>query len=91
MAATFPGTGDQGWLAFGALVPLLVVIEGATLRRAAMLGLVGGLVFWLVTIPWVAGTMVRYRGLPWPLGGLILLGLVDTLPSTGRLSAPCFP
>jgi apolipoprotein N-acyltransferase len=79
MAAAFPGTGDQGWLAFVALVPLLVAIEGTTRRRAAWLGFVAGFVFWLATIPWVAQTMVRYGGLPWPLAGLILLGLVGYL------------
>jgi apolipoprotein N-acyltransferase len=79
MATAFPGTGDQGWLAFGALVPLLVVIERATWRKAAELGFVAGLVFWLATIPWVAPTMVRYGGLPWPLASLILLALAGYL------------
>ena len=79
LAAAFPGTGDQGWLAFGALVPLLVAIEGATWHRAAALGFVAGLVFWLATIPWVAQTMVRYGGFPWPLATLILLALAGYL------------
>ncbi len=79
LAAAFPGTGDQGWLAFMALVPLLIAIEGAPWRRAGMLGFVAGLAFWFVTIPWVAGTMVRYGGVPWPLASLILLGLVGYL------------
>jgi apolipoprotein N-acyltransferase len=79
LAAAFPGSGDQGWLAFTALVPLLVAIQGATWGRAARLGFVAGLVFWLVTILWVAGTMVRYGGLPWSLASLILLGLVGYL------------
>ncbi|MGH8071850.1 MAG: apolipoprotein N-acyltransferase [Candidatus Entotheonellia bacterium] len=79
MAAAFPGTGDQGWLAFVALVPLLMAIAGTTRWRAAGLGFVAGLMFWLATIPWVAQTMVRYGGLPWPLASLILLGLVGYL------------
>jgi apolipoprotein N-acyltransferase len=79
MAAAFPGTGDQGWLAFGALVPLLLAIAGTTWRRAGVLGFVAGLVFWLATIPWVAQTMVRYGSLPWFLATLILLGLVGYL------------
>jgi apolipoprotein N-acyltransferase len=66
-------------LAFGALVPLLVAIEEATWRQAGLLGFVAGLVFWLATIPWVAATMVRYGGLPWPLASLILLSLVGYL------------
>ena len=75
LALAFPGTGDQGWLAFEALVPLLVAVERVTWGRAGALGFLAGLMFWLVTIPWVAPTMVRYGGLPWALAGLILLGL----------------
>lgn len=29
LALPFPRTGDQSWLAFGALVPLLVAVDGA--------------------------------------------------------------
>jgi apolipoprotein N-acyltransferase len=79
LAAAFPGTGDQGWLAFGALVPLLLVVGGVTWRRAAGLGFIAGLVFWLATIPWVASTMVRYGEVPWPLASLLLLALVGYL------------
>lgn len=79
LALAFPGTGDQRWLAFLALVPLLLAIEGHTWRRAGSLGFVAGLVFWLATIPWVAPTMVRYGRLPWPLAVLILLGLAGYL------------
>jgi len=38
LAVAFPGTGDQGWLAFIALVPLLVAIEGTTWRWAGTMG-----------------------------------------------------
>jgi apolipoprotein N-acyltransferase len=58
---------------------VLVAIEEATWRQAGLLGFVAGLVFWLATIPWVAATMVRYGGLPWPLASLILLSLVGYL------------
>ena len=51
MSAAFPGTLDQGWLAFMALVPLLVAIEGATWRWVAVPGFIAGMVFWLGTIP----------------------------------------
>jgi apolipoprotein N-acyltransferase len=79
LALAFPGTGDQGWLAFGALVPLLTAIEGAPWRRAAVLGFVAGLVFWLATISWVSATMARYGHVPWSLATLILLGLAGYL------------
>ena len=79
LTLAFPGTGDQGWLAFGALVPLLAAIEGASWRSAGVLGFIAGLIFWLATISWVAPTMVRYGGLPWPVASLILLGLAGYL------------
>ncbi len=79
LALAFPGTGDLGWLAFPALVPLLGAIDDVSWWRAGGLGLVAGLVFWLATISWVAQTMVRYGGLPWLLADLALLALVGYL------------
>lgn len=79
LSLAFAGTGDEGWLAFGALVPLLVAVKGVTWRHAAIIGGIGGLTFWLVTISWVAQTMVRYGGLPWLLASAILLGLAGYL------------
>jgi apolipoprotein N-acyltransferase len=76
---SFPGTGDQAWLAFVALVPLLVAMRDSRWRQAAILGSVAGLVFWFGTLSWVAPTMVRYGGLPWSLAGLILAGLAGYL------------
>lgn len=79
LALAFPGTGDQGWLALGALVPLLLAVEGAHWRRTGVLGFASGLIFWLATIPWIAPTMVRYGDLPGPLAVLVLLGLAGYL------------
>lgn len=79
LALAFPGIGDQGWLAFVALVPLLVASGGIRWQCAGALGFTAGLIFWLVTISWVAPTMVRYGSLPWPLAILILLGLAGYL------------
>lgn len=81
LGLAFPGSGGQAWLAFVGLVPLLVAIEGESWRRAATMGFVAGLVFWLWTIPWLALTLVRYGGAPWPLAGLVLIGLVGYLAS----------
>lgn len=79
LALSFPGSGDQGWVAFAALVPLLAAVAGADWRRAGLLGFGAGLVFWIATIPWIAHTIVRYGGLPWPLAVLVLLGLAGYL------------
>jgi len=57
LALAFAGSGDQSWLAFAALVPLLVAADGVDRRRAGILGLLSGLIFWLATIPWVAQTI----------------------------------
>ncbi len=75
LALAFPGIGDHGWLAFGALVPLGLAIERVNVRGAAALGAASGLTFWLAPIPCVAPTRLRYGGLSWPLAVLILLEL----------------
>ncbi|MCI0484787.1 MAG: apolipoprotein N-acyltransferase, partial [candidate division NC10 bacterium] len=79
MSLAFAGTGDQGWLAFGALVPLLVAVPGVTWRHAAIIGAISSLMFWLITLSWVVPTMVRHGGLPWFLASPILLGLAGYL------------
>lgn len=79
LAVAFPGTGGRQELAFIALVPLLLAIEGVGWRRAALLGFVSGLTFWLITISWIAGTIVRHGGVPWVLAGAVLLSLAAYL------------
>ena len=79
LALSFPGSGDRGWLAFVALVPLLAAVEGADWPRAARLGFTAGLMFWVATMPWIAETLIRYGALPWPLSLLILLALASYL------------
>lgn len=79
LALSLPGSGDQGWAAFAALVPLLAAIDGAGWRQAGVLGFGAGLVFWVATIPWIAATMVRYGDLSWPLAALVLTGLAGYL------------
>jgi apolipoprotein N-acyltransferase len=70
---------DLGWLAFVGLVPLLVACRGRTPLRAAWLGFVSGLAFYLTTIWWVVTTMTTYGGMPLPLAGLALLLLAAVL------------
>jgi apolipoprotein N-acyltransferase len=73
-AAAFPPW-DMGPLAFVALAPLLVAMGGVTPRRAAGLGYLSGLSFYLATIWWVINTMTTYGGMPVALS-LIALGLL---------------
>jgi len=75
LALAFPGTGGQGWLAFGALVPLLIAIHEAPWWRASVLGGAAGLSFWLITMSWIAATMVRYGDLSRLFAGVVLLAL----------------
>ena len=59
LVLAFPSA-DLGWLAFVALAPWLVRIPDLTPRAAAVGGLASGLVFYLGSLWWIAGTMVRY-------------------------------
>lgn len=60
LLVSFPGSGGVSWLAFVALAPLLVAVDGATRRRAAALGFVSGFVFWAVTFAWPAPSVMRF-------------------------------
>jgi peroxiredoxin len=51
LALSFPGSGDQAWTAFVALVPLLAAVGGVPWRRVAILGFGAGLAVWFATIP----------------------------------------
>jgi apolipoprotein N-acyltransferase len=55
-----------------ALIPLIAALDGARPRQAAFLGYAFGLVFWTVTIPWIAYTVYRFGGVAWPVAGLAL-------------------
>ncbi len=74
LALSFPRF-DLSPLAFGALVPLLVVLDGISSLQGTYLGILAGLVCYLITIPWVVHTMGTYGGLPLPLSVLLLLAL----------------
>lgn len=66
-------------VAFVALVPLLIALRGAEWRRAALLGFIAGVVFFVGSLYWVAPTVVRYGGLPWGAAAGILLLLAAYL------------
>lgn len=63
LAAVFPKP-NLGFLAWVALVPLLLALERApSLRRALGLGYISGFVFFAGAISWVRYTMMEYGGL----------------------------
>ncbi len=63
LALALPPRPDP-WLAWVALVPLLLSVRGGGRRRAALLGLLTGTIYALASVYWVEGTMVRYGPLP---------------------------
>ncbi len=76
LTAAFP-PGKTPWVAWFALVPLLISLKGEPFRRAFRLGFITGLSHNLTLIYWVAIVMGKYGNLPfpWNLGPLFLLCL----------------
>ncbi len=65
-----------------ALVPLLLALDGVRPGRAAILGGLFGIAFWLTTFPWIYHVLHRFGGLPAPLAGvaLVLASMVPSVP-----------
>lgn len=78
LTASFPRT-NIFWLAWFALVPLLVSIRNVSLKGSFYLGLVTGLTHYLTLMYWLAGTMKTYGHLPLFLALLILILLATYL------------
>lgn len=70
---------DLGWLAFVALVPLLLAVHGRTPARAFSLGSLAGWLFYMVSISWVTHSMMVYGGVPFALSALTLVVLAAYL------------
>jgi apolipoprotein N-acyltransferase len=70
LALSFPKFGHAavGWVA---LAPLLLALSGATLRRAFVLGLLTGVIYFAGTLYWITDVMVMYGDLSrWIAGSL---------------------
>lgn len=67
LALSFPKFGTP-FLAWVALVPLLVALHRQTLLRATLLGLLTGVVYFSGTLYWITRVMVVYGGLSTPVG-----------------------
>ncbi len=70
---------DLEILAWVALVPLLLSINGQDVRRSAWLGVLCGVVHYLGTIYWIAYTLAFYGKLNWGISIVLLLLLVAYL------------
>ncbi|MGH9457888.1 MAG: apolipoprotein N-acyltransferase [Thermoanaerobaculia bacterium] len=78
LAFAFPGAGID-LLALVALAPIVAaVLRARSWGEAFLLGAAGYFVTWLINVPWVIPVMVRYGGLPMPVGIslYVLLALV---------------
>jgi apolipoprotein N-acyltransferase len=64
---------DQGWLAWVALVPLLLAARTTRWQTSFCLGFAAGLAHYLSLIYWTAHTMHTYGGLPWFQSVILLL------------------
>jgi len=75
---SFPKFGHPafGWIA---LTPLLVALSGAALRRAFLLGLITGLIYFTGTLYWITRVMAVYGGLQTWVAALINGGLIAYL------------
>jgi apolipoprotein N-acyltransferase len=75
---SFPKFGHPafGWIA---LTPLLVALSGAALRRAFLLGLATGIIYFTGTLYWITGVMAVYGGLQTWVAVLINAGLIAYL------------
>jgi apolipoprotein N-acyltransferase len=78
-----------------ALVPLILALDGTRPGRAALLGGLFGLAFWLSTFPWIYHVVHRFGGLAAPLAGfaLVLAAAIPSVPMAAMtalvsLSAP---
>lgn len=86
-ALSFP-TYTIGWLAFLALLPLLIAIARARgAWEAFFLGWLSQWVAWLMMVPWVVRVMSHYGGLPRTVGILIFALMALVLGMYGGLFA----
>jgi apolipoprotein N-acyltransferase len=84
LTAAFPKIGLP-WLAWGALVPLLLAIRDKSPRQSFRIGLFSGGAHYLTLIYWLADTMRTFGQLPWHvcLPVLFLFALYLTLYIAG--------
>ncbi|MBW2066128.1 MAG: apolipoprotein N-acyltransferase, partial [Deltaproteobacteria bacterium] len=72
LTASFP-PGDMGWMAWFALVPLLVALDKTSPSKAFRLGLVAGMAHYLTLVYWVIVAMSHYGGLNFLVSGSVMV------------------
>jgi apolipoprotein N-acyltransferase len=70
----FPGA-DIGILAWAALVPLLISLNGKTPFNALKYGFASGFVFYMASLSWLIYTMSVYGGIPKPISIILHISL----------------
>ncbi|HEX9078562.1 MAG TPA: apolipoprotein N-acyltransferase [Desulfuromonadaceae bacterium] len=78
IALSFPDAG-LSFLAWVALIPLLIALEGASGRTAFRIGFTCGLSAYAIILYWINIVVIRYGHLPWAASIPIYLGLVAWL------------
>ena len=68
-----PGSGGHGLLAWFCLVPLLLAIRDLSWRRATLLGLLAGLIYYLPLLHWITVVLGEYGGVAPAVALLALL------------------
>ena len=63
---------QQGWIAWLALIPLILALRQADTRQAFFLGLTCGVAHFLTLVYWVIHSMHTYGGLPWAVAFAVL-------------------
>jgi apolipoprotein N-acyltransferase len=72
LVLSFP-TNDLNFLAWIALVPLLIAIREKPVKTAFGQGWLAGLVFFVGTLSWVINAMHQYGKIPFPVSVLVML------------------
>ncbi len=60
-----PGPFGFGPVSFIALIPLLIALRGASLRRSFLYGLLSGIIYYPLMLYWIVIVLGRYGYLPW--------------------------
>jgi apolipoprotein N-acyltransferase len=70
LALAFPGFGNP-MVIFVALVPLMLAVQAASVKKAAWLGLLSGFVFFMMTLSWLGNLTGRVEGIGLQLSALL--------------------